>query len=603
MENINTFSEIKNYINHDDRYLAIRENLIKDYEELEKIYSYYYKKQLCEKMEQQLKVSQNQQQISKTEEELSYCGEPYNQQQESTTYQVVTSDLHGDISTFLNILVQNRIIDLKGSYEIVDLKTLKSYDTFAKFKKAAGKRNNGVFSDARCVILPKFELSKDVDVTFNYLGDLIDEGKFSTECFYMMMMLMEKAKSCHNFKINYLAGNHEIANIILESKNIDNQKLRQHTKYYCCSNDKSEYLARSNNDIKPIQEQSHNFQMGCMAKHLMELVKNRQMKLTHIDGKKMFIHANPSIESILYFLNIYKINAIYRLKNVIKDYANITKNMKNCEQFDHYIHMVNDVNDIFIQAIAGRKLDNSTLNSIFFAYVRNFYDATQKEKCSNNKLALNFFGDLKYFVGHDSRAEWEYTFNGSELYCLDGHNNNDHRFVKIVDDVIYTNLVKSSEVQREYDVLQQRINYLENEIAEKNRLILQREIDDLAQRIVERNENEWQKNLKKFQKKYKVLQQQIDNLTEKIAEKNKQQENFEKLRREYCVLQQQFNDLESKIVEKCGQNGLNKRTVEKTTYQEEEGLLEKFENVYTEMPDDKSGCICVPKKRSRCPAM
>ena len=122
MENINNiFLEVKNYINQDDRYSDIKENLIEDYKELEKIYSYYYKKQSCERMKQQLKVFQD-------------------QQQESKTYQVVTSDLQGDIGTFLNILVQNEIIDLQGSYEIVDLKMLKSYDTFASFKKKDGKK-------------------------------------------------------------------------------------------------------------------------------------------------------------------------------------------------------------------------------------------------------------------------------------------------------------------------------------------------------------------------------------------------------------------------------------------------------------------------------
>ena len=470
MENINNiFLEVKNYINQDDRYSYIKENLIEDYKELEKIYSYYYKKQSCERMKQQLKVFQSQQQIN-TEEELSYYGEPYIQQQESTTYQVVASDLHGDISTFLNILVQNKIIDLKDSCEIVDLKMLKSYDTFASFKKKMGKKGNDkIFLDARCVILPKFELNKDVKVTFNYLGDLIDEGRFSIECFYMMMMLMEKAKSCDNFEINYIAGNHEIANIMLESRDIKDHYLRQCTKYYCYCYDKSEYLVRSNSDIRPMPEQSHNFQMGCVAEYSKKLIENGQMKLVHVDGNKVFIHANPSIESILCFLYIDEIKTMNDLNQEIIHYNDIFKNKSYEERLDGYFCMINEVNEVFIKLIADCKLDILDLNSMFFLYIRNSYDITKGGKCPKEMMPLSFFKKLKYFVGHDSGAGLEYIFNGSKLYCLDGHNNNDHRFVKIVGNEINTGLVKSNEFQERYDALQQQFNDLESKIAEKCR--------------------------------------------------------------------------------------------------------------------------------------
>ena len=530
MENINNiFLEVKDYINQDDRYLAIRENLIGDYEELEKIYSYYYKKQSCEKMKQQLKVSQNQQQIN-TEEEPSYCGEPYIQQQESTTYQVVASDLHGDISTFLNILVQNKIIDLKDSYEIVDLKTLKSYDTFASFKKKMGKKENDkIFLDARCVILPKFELNKDVKVTFNYLGDLIDEGRFSTECFYMMMMLMEKAKSCNDFEINYIAGNHEIANIMLESMDIRDHYLRQCTKYHCCSYDKSEYLGRSNGDIRPMPEQSHNFQMGCVAKHSKKLIENGQMKLVHIDGNKVFIHANPSIDSVISFLNIGKTKD--EVKEIVEN--TIYKGQFNFlgdgkEERQYYLKRLNKLNTFFAEEVKENNLCKFNFDNEFLIYIKNCFSDNNSD---NNSAfyGLTFLQNFVYFVGHDSVAELTYTFNGSELYCLDGHGKYDRRFVKIVGDEIYPNSVKSNEFQERYDALQQQFDILESEIAEK------------------------------------CGQNSLNKQLEKVECANAKMRSIQK--------------------------AVKKDT---TALLETEGLLENFGNAYAEIPDDKRGCICAP---------
>ena len=460
MENINNiFLEVKNYINQDDRYSYIKENLIEDYKELEKIYSYYYKKQSCERMKQQLKVFQSQQQIN-TEEELSYYGEPYIQQQESTTYQVVASDLHGDISTFLNILVQNKIIDLKDSCEIVDLKMLKSYDTFASFKKKMGKKGNDkIFLDARCVILPKFELNKDVKVTFNYLGDLIDEGRFSIECFYMMMMLMEKAKSCDNFEINYIAGNHEIVNIILESRNTKNQSLRQCTKYYCYNDYDKKYLARSSNSGKTISEKSHSFQMGCVAEHSKKLIESEQMKLVHVDGDKVFIHANPSLDSVLSFLNISK------TKDEIEKIQSEFLGKSEEDKRQYYLERLNELNKSFVEEVKKDNLCEFNLDNEFFIYVG--YCSDNNDCNKKARYCLTFLPNFVYFVGHDSVAKWEYTFNGSKLYCLDGHNKDNHRFANIVNDEVYCHSVKLNEFYGGRDALQERINCLENEIAKE----------------------------------------------------------------------------------------------------------------------------------------
>ena len=450
MESINVFSEVKNYINQDDRYSVIRGNLIKDYEELEKIYSYYYKKQSCEKMEQQLKVSQN-------------------QQQKNTTCQVVASDLHGDISTFLNILVQNKIIDLKDSYEIVDLKTLESYGTFASFKKEMGKsENDKIFLDAECVILPKFELNKDINVTFNYLGDLIDEGRFSIECFYMMMMLMEKAKSCDNFKINYIAGNHEIANIILESKDTKDQRLRQCTKYYCYKYDDEKYLARSSNSGQSISEKSHNFQMGCVAKYSKKLIENGQMKLVHVDGNKVFIHANPSIDSVLSFLNIGKkkdeIDEIIE-NTIYKGQFNFSGDGKKEQQY--YLERLNKLNTFFAEEVKENNLCDFNFDNEFLTYISACGDGSVY---GIDCYCPTFLPNFLYFVGHDSGANWEYTFDGNKSYCLDGHGiKSERRFVKIVGDEIYRNSVESNEFQERYDALQQQFNDLESKIAEKCR--------------------------------------------------------------------------------------------------------------------------------------
>ena len=468
MENINdVFSEVKKCINQGNRYSDIKENLIGDYEELEKIYSYYYKKQSCERMKQQLKVFQDQQQENKTEEEPSYGGELCVQQQESKTYQVVASDLHGDIGTFLNILVQNKIIDLKDSCEIVDLKTLESYDTFESFKNKVQNEDDKIFLDARCVILPKFELNKDVKVTFNYLGDLIDEGKFSTECFYMMMMLMEKAKSCNNFEINYIAGNHEIANIMLETKDTKDQYLRQCTKYYCYSDDESEYLARSSNSNQTISEKLHNFQMGCVAEHSKKLIENGQMKLAHVDGNKVFIHANPSIDSVISFLNIGKkkdeINEI--IENTIYSKQSEFLGKSKEDKLQYYLEQLNKLNTFFAEEVKKNNLCDFNFDTEFLIYISACMDdSVYGEDC----YCPTFLPNFVYFVGHDSRAGLEYTLEGSKLYCLDGHGiKSERRFVKIVGDEIYRNSVESNEFQEKYDTLQQQFNALENEIAEK----------------------------------------------------------------------------------------------------------------------------------------
>lgn len=456
--------------------------LVEQYETLKIIYLKCCNKYLWEKLvKQSAKVepeinydideqSLTNQEVS--EPKSSYCGDiwesPHDrmmQEQKTPKFQIqdhrtiVASDIHGNIKDFLEILLENDLIILENSYQLVDLKTLESYDTFASFKNKVQNEDDKIFLDARCVILPKFELNKDIDVTFNYLGDLIDEGRFSIECFYMMMMLMEKAKSCDNFEINYIAGNHEIVNIILESKNTKNQSLRQCTKYYCYNDYDKKYLARSSNSGKTISEKSHNFQMGCVAEHSKKLIESEQMKLVHVDGDKVFIHANPSLDSVLSFLNIGKTKD--EIEKIQSEFLGKSKEDKRL----YYLERLNELNKSFVEEVKKDNLCEFNLNNEFFIYVGYCYDNNDCNKKA--RYCLTFLPNFVYFVGHDSVAKWEYTFKGSKLYCLDGHNIGNHRFANIVNDEVYCHSVKLNEFYGGRDALQEKNKYLENEIAEK----------------------------------------------------------------------------------------------------------------------------------------
>lgn len=538
--------------------------LIEQYKALETIYLKCYNKYLEEKQaKQSAKVEQEindtskqgmiSQKTNETEPSTSFFGEIYEpaynrmmQEQKTPKFQIqghrtiVASDIHGDIEDFLKILLENDLIILENSYQLVDLKTLKSYDTFASFKREMEKkRNDKIFSDAECVILPKFELNKDIDITFNYLGDLIDEGRFSIECFYMMMMLMEKAKSCNNFKINYIAGNHEIANIILETKSIKDHYLRQCTKYYYCGDDKSKYLARNSNSGKTISEKSHNFQMGCVAEHSKKLIENGQMKLAYVDGNNVFIHANPSVDFVLSFLNIGRTkNEIEKIiNNTIYDEQSEFLGKSEEERREYYLEQLKKLNEFFVEEVKENNLCKFNFDNEFLTYIGDCFDDDGRNK--EAYCGPTFLPNFVYFVGHDSRAEWEYTFNSSELYCLDGHNKGIHRFANIINDVVYCGSVKSNEFQREY------------------------------------------------------LQQQINSLYSKIAEKHKQNGLNERITKEtiYTEGEGLLENFENAYVEMPGDKSLEVQNIDSM-----------LENAYAEMPGDKSSCICVVNG-SRCSAM
>ena len=457
--------------------------LVEQYETLKIIYLKCYNKYLWEKLvKQSVKVEQEindtskqgviSQKTNETEPSTSFFGEIYEpaynkmmQEQKTPKFQVqdhriiVASDIHGNIKDFLEILLENDLIILENSYQLVDLKTLESYDTFASFQNKVQNEDDKIFLDARCVILPKFELNKDINVTFNYLGDLIDEGRFSIECFYMMMVLMEKAKSCDNFEINYIAGNHEIVNIILESRNTKNQSLRQCTKYYCYNDYDKKYLARSSNSDQTILKKSHNFQMGCVAEHSKKLIESKRMKLVHVDGNKVFIHANPSLDSVLSFLNISK------TKDEIEKIQSEFLGKSEEDKRQYYLEQLNKLNKFFVEEVKKGNLCEFNLDNGFFIYVG--YCSDNNDCNKKARYCLTFLPNFVYFVGHDSVAKWEYTFNGSKLYCLDGHNIGNHRFANIIGDEVSCNSVKLNEFYGGYDALQERINCLENEIAKE----------------------------------------------------------------------------------------------------------------------------------------
>ena len=484
------FQEILDILDQmSENYKEYKEKLKEQYKALETIYLRCYNKYLEEQQaKQSVKIEpetthdvneQNEITQEVSEPKSSYCGDiwesPHNrmmQEQKMPKFQIqdhrtiVASDIHGDIEDFLKILLENDLIILENSYQLVDLKTLESYDTFASFEEKVQNEDDKIFLDARCVILPKFELNKDINVTFNYLGDLIDEGRFSIECFYIMMLLMEKAKSCDNFEINYIAGNHEIANIILESKDTKDQRLRQCTKYYCYKYDDEKYLARSGDSDQTILKKLHNFQMGCVAEHSKKLIENGQMKLAHVDGNKVFIHANPSLDSVISFLNIGKtkdeINEI--IENTIYSEQSEFLGKSEEDKRQYYLERLNELNTFFAEEVKENNLCDFNFDTEFLTYISACGDGSVY---GIDCYCPTFLPNFLYFVGHDSGANWEYTFDGNKLYCLDGHNISNHRFANIVNDKVYCCSVKLDEFYGERNELRELNRCLENEIAKK----------------------------------------------------------------------------------------------------------------------------------------
>ncbi len=580
--------------NYEENY---KKELKAHYKALEFIYLKCYNKYLEEKQakqsakeEQEISDASKQdstsQKTNEPESSFSFCGDSYEpvydkmtQEQKTPKFQiqghytVVASDIHGNIEDFLKILLENDLIILENSYQLVDLKTLESYDTFTSFKNKVQNEDDEILSDAKCVILPKFELNKDIDVTFNYLGDLIDEGRFSIECFYMMMLLMEKAKSCDNFEINYIAGNHEIANIILESKDTKDQRLRQCTKYYCYKYDDEKYLARSSDSDQTILKKLHNFQMGCVAEHSKKLIENGQMKLAHVDGNKVFIHANPSLDSVLSFLNIGKtkdeIGEIINNTIYCKQAEFLKKNDEGKRQY--YLEQLDELNKFFAEEVKKNNLCDFNFDNEFLIYIGCCEDDNGYGKAS---YPPTFLPNFVYFVGHDSnKYEYSdiidyYTFTGSKLFCVDEHSSGHHKFAQITGNIvrqITIDLKKFSETTIESD------KYIETAT----------EINELSSLIKACSSVK----LNDLQREHNTLQPQINSLDSEITEKygNKQSEEAEDANAKMRSAQ--------RVAEKDAATSL-----------EAEGLLENFGNAYAEIPDDKRGCICAPNG-SGCSAM
>ena len=507
MENI--FLEIKNFLNSNNVGYPFDfvEQLTQSYDELYDIYLYYYRRQCVE--------SENQTRNNvfcdccKKDGEREYLGEEliyWKEDLYKKEQTIVASDIHGNINLFLNILLRNKIIILENSCQIVDIIELKAYNSFSDFESAMRCDINKyqilkkIATDARGVILPKFKLNPKVHITFNYLGDLIDEGKFSVECFYLMLLLIEATKKCKNIKINYLAGNHEIANMMLSYKDVKQQNLRQYTKYVCCdysNNGKLPYLIETiknhniyvDDFIKFINKENmlfvqrhfdfkdnilklaHNFQNEYIARHSMKLIKKDEMKLAVIDNGKIFIHANPSLESLISFFvdtnNFNNEEAAKCLHNILQ--------MDNKEQIEFYFYFIKKINKFFKEHIEVvlNKLD---LNSQFFTYISNCSFANNSDECANyKKQEFHFLPYFNYFVGHDNAAHIEYKFNESSVCCVDGHRYNDGIFRTIkIRDKIYLDFINSKELkmynnkQKEIidatDELQNRVSY----VAEQN---------------------------------------------------------------------------------------------------------------------------------------
>ncbi len=193
----------------------------------------------------------------------------------------ITTDIHGDLNALLNFLISTGFAYFDDNEEL-----------YKEYK----------INDNDAIKIPNLKINKNFNKNLFILGDLIDRGSFSNECFYLVKDIIEQIDNLQmndknayeNLKdrFQFLIGNHEMNSMMFG--------------YDILSEDyKKLYIIGSKNDFDNI------------GKDLIKLLLNGRIKVCTNIGNNVFgSHV------------VYKKNDIEEIIKIVQKYENMDREVK-----------------------------------------------------------------------------------------------------------------------------------------------------------------------------------------------------------------------------------------------------------------------------------